>query len=51
MAPQVDKHVEIPIKKVAFLEFVELVFDVGIVFEYELEGGRWTSIDKIDGNF
>jgi hypothetical protein len=44
----VDRHVEIPINRVIFFEFVRLVFDIGAVFENELEVGRRAFLDKID---
>jgi hypothetical protein len=47
----VDRRVEVPMNKVAFLEFVGLVFDTGIILEDELEDGRRTSLDKIDRYF
>ena len=34
---------------VAFFEPVGLVFDTGIVLENELEVGRRTFLDKVDG--
>jgi len=46
-----DRPVEVPMNKNAFLEFVGLVFDTSIVLENELEVGRRTSLDKIDKYF
>ena len=43
-----DRHVDVPVNKVAFLELVGLVFDTGIILEDEYEGGPRTSLDKID---
>jgi hypothetical protein len=40
--------VEVPVKKVVFLEFVGLVFDTGFILKDDLEDGRRTSLDKID---
>jgi hypothetical protein len=37
--------------QVAFFEFVGLVFDTVSILEDELQGGRWTSLDKIDVYF
>ena len=48
ITPQVDRHVKVPKDKVAFLEFVGLVFDASIIFEDKLEAGLWTSLHKID---
>jgi hypothetical protein len=44
----VDRHVEIPINRDTFFEFVGLVFDTGTVLENELEVGRRAFLDKID---
>ena len=46
-----DRRVEAPTNKVAFLEFVGLVFDAAIVLQDELEDGCRTSLDKIDRYF
>lgn len=43
-----DRRVDVPMNKVTFLEFSGLVFDASFVFEDELEGGRWTFLDKMD---
>ena len=43
-----DRHVDVPVNKVAFLELVGLVFDTGIILEDEYEGGPRTSLDKND---
>ena len=53
MTPQVDcdRHVEVPMNKVALLEYVGLVSDTGSILEDKLEGGRRTSLDKIDDYF
>ena len=51
MITQVDRHVKVPQDKVAFLEFVRLVFDTGIIFEDKLEARLWTSLHKIDRYF
>ena len=48
MMPQVDRHVEVPINKVALLELVGLVFDTSIILQDKLEDGPGTSLDKID---
>jgi hypothetical protein len=45
---KVDRHVEIPINRDIFFEFVRLVSDIGAVFENELEVGRRAFLDKID---
>jgi hypothetical protein len=37
--------------KVAFLEFVGLVFDTGVIPEDELEDGLRAGLDKIDRYF
>ena len=39
ITPQVDGHVKVPDDKVAFLEFVGLVFDTSIILEDKLEVG------------
>ena len=44
---QVDRHVNAPKDKVAFLEFVGLVFDTSIILEDKLEVGLRTSLHKI----
>jgi hypothetical protein len=44
----VDERVEVPMNKVAFLEFVGLAFDTGFIREDKLEDGLRTSLDKID---
>ena len=45
-------HVDIPTNNNAFLEFVGLAFDTGIVFEDELEVGCRTFLDhKVDKYF
>jgi hypothetical protein len=36
----VDIHVDIPINRVIFFEFVRLVFDIVAIFENELEVGN-----------
>ena len=46
-----DRRVEAPTNNVAFLEFVRLVFDTGIVLQDELKDGRRTSLDKIYSYF
>ena len=46
-----DRHVKVPQDKVAFLEFVRLVFDTGIIFEDKLEVGLRTFLHKIDRYF
>ena len=38
-------------KKVALLEFVRLVIDSSIILDDKLQGGRRTSLDKIDRYF
>jgi hypothetical protein len=51
---QADRHIKVPKDKVAFLEFVRLVFDTGIVpciLEDKLEIRLRTSLDKIDRYF
>ena len=45
---KVDERVKVPMNKVAFLEFVRLVFDTVNILEDELDYGRWASLDKID---
>ena len=42
-----DRHVKVPKDKVAFLEFVELVFDISIILEDKLEGGLRTFLHVI----
>ena len=44
-------HIEVPVKKVALLEFVGLVFDTGIILEDELEVRGPTPLDKMDRYF
>jgi hypothetical protein len=44
----VDELVKLPMKKVAFLEFVGLVFDTGFILKDELEDGSRTSLDKFN---
>ena len=51
ITPQVDIHVKVPDDKVAFLEFVGLVFDTSIILEDKLEIGLRTSLHKIDRYF
>ena len=51
ITPQVNRHVELPDHRVAFLEFVGLVFDTSIILEDKLEVGLWTSVHKIDRYF
>ena len=55
ITPQVDRHVKVPDDKVAFLEFVGLVFDTSIILEDKLEVGPRVglkvSIHKIDRYF
>ena len=51
MITQVDRHVKVPKDKVAFLEFVGLVFDTGIILEDKLEVGLWTPLHKINRYF
>ena len=48
ITPQVHRHVKVPKDKVAFLEFVGLVFDTSIILEDKLEVGLWTSHHKND---
>ena len=43
-----DRHVEVPKNKVAFLESVGLVLDTSINLEDEVEVERRTRLDKID---
>jgi hypothetical protein len=47
----VDRRVEVPMNKVAFLEFAGLVFDTCFILEDKLEDGRRTSLDKVDKYF
>ena len=51
MTLQMDIQVEVPMNRVAWLEFAGLVFDTGIILEDELEGVRRTSLDKIHRYF
>ena len=51
ITPQVDKHVNIPDDKVAFLEFVGLVFDTANILEDDLKVGLRTSLHKVDRYF
>jgi hypothetical protein len=51
MTPQVDRPVEVPMNKIILLECVGFVSDTGSILEDELEGGRRTSLDKIDNYF
>ena len=51
IALQVDRHVKVPDGKVAFLEFVGLVFDTDTILEDKLEVGLWTSLHKMDRYF
>jgi hypothetical protein len=56
ITPQVDRHVKVPKDKVAFLEFVGLEFDTGIVpgsgiLQDKLEIRLGMSLDKIDRYF
>jgi hypothetical protein len=44
----VDRHVEIPINRDTFFEFVRLVFDTGAVVENELEVRHRAFLDKFD---
>ena len=46
-----DRHVKVPYDKVAFLEFVGLVFDTDTILEDKLEVGLWTSLHKMDRYF
>ena len=46
-----DRHVKVPDDKVAFLEFVGLVFDTDTILEDKLEVGLWTSLHKMDRYF
>ena len=46
-----DRHVEVPKDKFAFLELVGLVFDTGIMLEDKLEVGLRMSLYKIDRYF
>ena len=47
-----DEHVEFPINKFAFLEGAGPAHAADIVvIQDELEGGRWTSLNKIDEYF
>ena len=48
---QVVIHVKVPKHKVAFLEFVGLVVDTGIILEDKIEVGLRTSLHKIDRYF
>ena len=51
VTPQVDRHVEVPMNKVAFLEFVGLVLNTSFVPEDEFQYGPYGCrifIDKID---
>ena len=45
-----DRHVEVPMHKVAWLEFIGLIFDTRIVFasEDEIKVGLRTSLDEMD---
>ena len=49
ITPEVDRQVKVPKDKVAFLEFVGLVFDTGIILQDKPEVGLWTSLHKMDG--
>ena len=48
---EADERVEVPLNKVALLEFAGLVFDTCFVLEDELEVGCRTSLDKTDKYF
>ena len=48
---QGDRHVKVPKDKIAFLEFVGLVFGTGIILEDKLEVRLRTSLHKIDRYF
>ena len=43
-----DERVEVPMDKVAFLEFVGLVINTCIIPEDELEDRLRTGLDKVD---
>ena len=45
---KVDERVDVPMNKVAFLEFAGLVFDTTFVFEDELEDGCRTTLYKFN---
>lgn len=47
----VDRRVEGPINQIAFLEFLGLAFDTGMILEDEFKVGRRTSLNKIDKYF
>jgi hypothetical protein len=53
VTPQLDRHVEVPKNKVAFLEYDGRALDtgsnLGIILEDKLKIGLRTSLDKIDG--
>ena len=46
-----DRHVETPTNRDAFLDSVGLVFDAGVVFEGELKVRRRASLDEVDKYF
>ena len=48
---QVDRHVKVPMDKVAIFEFVGLVFDTGVVLEDKLEVRLRTSLHKMNRYF
>ena len=51
VTPQVDRRVEVPMNKVAFLEFVGLVINTSFVLEDEFQYGPYgcrISFNKID---
>ena len=54
ITPQVDRHINGPYDKVAFLEIFGLVFDTGIngiILEDKLEVGLRTFLHKVDRYF
>ena len=46
-----DRHVDVPVKRVAFFESVRFVFDTGMILKDKLEDGCRTPVDKIDRDF
>ena len=51
ITPQVDRHVKVPKDKFAFLEFIGLVIDTGIILESKSEVELRMSLHKIDRYF